>query len=100
SRSVTRRKRCVYSSKVSPSEMSCCKVYLAASRSTNASIRCATTHASRNWSNASTREFQNEPGKLLRRAKAAQRLQGCGRLCGRWLVGHTDHGDHCPSAAS
>src|SRR5438876_8219134 len=73
-RLVKRRKLCVCSKKVSQSATSCFRACSEASKWTSVSILCAKIRVSRNWSSVSTREFQNEPGKLLLRAETAQRF--------------------------
>src|SRR5438552_711329 len=59
------------------------------SRSILISTRCAATRAlKRSWKKLPA---QNHEGQFLFRAEAAQRLQGCRRLRGRWLVAGPGH---------
>src|SRR5881394_3335285 len=95
-RLVKRRKLCVCSKKISQSETSCCRACSEASKWTSALIRCATSRVSKNYLNASTREFQNESRKLLFRAEAAQRLQGRRRVCGGSVAAHSGGVDLVP----
>src|SRR5438876_2987171 len=95
-RLVKRRKLCVCSKKVSQSATSCCRACSAASKWISASILCAKIRVSRNWSSVSTREFQNEPGKLLLRAEAAQRPSDGGTLSRRGMAGRASSRDVLP----